>query len=218
MEEISFIQESFNSYDDTFTWIIPDDDEKILLKDQLAKETYDNPHLHIKKYDPDKILTLARHKERNDILFLLPDGKCTIAHLIFENRNDEETLHFVFFSNCRSAMKYILKQYRTEYLGEKEVVLSSKDKTEIILFAVQFLLFLFLPKSLRGGVSVVFGIILYAMILFDWKENGFNIIRDRKLDHVKVIPLLRYQIAYISIITIMILIGIPLFVATGLRV
>ena len=39
MEEISFIQESFNSYDDTFTWIIPDDDEKILLKDQLAKET-----------------------------------------------------------------------------------------------------------------------------------------------------------------------------------
>ena len=61
-------------------------------------------------------------------------------------------------------------------------------------------------------------IILYAMILFDWKENGFNIIRDRKLDHVKVIPLLRYQIAYISIITIMILIGIPLFVATGLRV
>ncbi|MGN0582525.1 MAG: hypothetical protein ACI4KB_07460, partial [Oscillospiraceae bacterium] len=206
MEEISFIQESFDSYDDTFTWYIPDEDEKILLKDQLARETYDNPHLHIKKYDADKILTLAKHKEKNDVLFLLPDGHCTIAHLSMDNKTDD-SLHFVFFSNCCSAMKYILKQYRTEYLGEKEFVLSSKDKTEIVLFAVQFILFLIMPKSVRGIVSVILGIILYIMILLDWKESGFNIIRDRKLDHVKVIPLLRYQIAYISIITIMLLIG-----------
>lgn len=218
MEEISFIQEYFDSYDETFTWIIPGDNEKINLKNQLVKETRDNPHLHIKKYDADKILTLAKHREKNDVLFLLPDGSCTIAHLSFDSKSDEDALHFVFFSNCSSAVKYILKQYRTEYLGEKDIVLSSKDKTEIILFAIQFCLFFFLPKSLKGGVFVVFGIILYAMILFDWKESGFNIIRDRKLDHVKVIPLLRYQIAYISIITVMLLIGIPLSVVTGLRV
>ena len=113
-------------------------------------------------------------------------------------------------------MKFILKQYRIEYLGEKEFVLSQRDKSEIILFLLQFVLFLALPK-IRSIVSVVLGIILYALILVDWKESGFNLIRDRKLDHIKVIPLLKYQIAYISIITVMLIIGIPLTVIVGLN-
>lgn len=218
MEEIAFIQNCFSTYDETFTWYIPDEAEKASVKEQLIRETSDNPHLHIKKYNKDSIIPLARHKERNDILFLLPGGECAIAHLVFENSASEDELHFVFFSSCQSALKYILKQYRTEFLGEKEFVLSSKDKTEIFLFALQFIMFLIFPSSMRGGIAVVFGIILYAMILFDWKESGFNLIRDRKLDHIKVIPLLRYQIAYISIITVMMLIGIPLTVLIGLRV
>lgn len=217
MEELAFIQNCFDSYDETFTWYIPGDEEKAVIKEQLIKETADNPHLHIKKYDTDKIIPLAKHKDRNDILFLLPGGECTIAHLVVYDNAADEDLHFVFFSSCQSAMKYILKQYRIEYLGEKEFILSSKDKAEILLFLLQLILFLVLPSSIRGEVSVLCGIFLYAMILFDWKESGFNLIRDRKLDHEKVIPLLKYQIAYISILTIMMIIGIPLTVFIGLR-
>jgi hypothetical protein len=101
-----------------------------------------------------------------------------------------------------------------EFLGENEFVLSSKDKTEIVLFVLQFLFAIVVPSHLRGIVVVIFGIILYAMILIDWKENGFNLIRDRKLEHIKVIPLLRYQIAYIAIITLFLIIGIPLSIVS----
>ena len=78
-------------------------------------------------------------------------------------------------------------------------------------------MFLAIPK-IRNIVAVVLGIILYILILVDWKESGFNLFRDRKLDHVRVIPLLRYQIAYISIITVMLIIGIPLAVIVGLKI
>ncbi len=217
MEELDFIRNSFNSYDDTFTWYIPDESEKAEIMEELARETYDNPHLHINKYEMKDIIPAARHRERDDILFLMPGGECAIAHLLYGRKADEnEDLHFVFFSSSSSAMKYIMKQYRTEYFGEKEFILSAKDKVEIVLFALQFILFLVLPGSIRGTAAVVFGIILYAMILLDWKDSGFNLIRDRKLDHVKVIPLLRYQIAYILSISVMIVIGLILAVMTGL--
>jgi len=216
MEDLDFFHNCFKSYDDTFTWFVPGDEEKALIMKELEKETYDNPHLHINKFEKKDIVPVAKHRERNDILFLMPDGVCAIAHLLYDTKaSDEEDLHFVFFSSSQSAMKYILKQYRTECFGEKEFVLSKRDKTEIALFALQFLMFIAFPR-IRGAVAVVLGIVLYALILIDWKESGFNLIRDRKLDHVKVIPLLRYQIAYISIITVMMIIGIPLTVLTGL--
>ncbi|MBR3023297.1 MAG: hypothetical protein IKH71_02470 [Oscillospiraceae bacterium] len=217
MEELAFIQNCFDSYDETFTWYIPDETEKAAIMEQLKKETYDNPHLYVSRYNKDEIIPAARHKTKNDILFIMPDGTCAIAHLLYGKKaDDKEDLHFIFFSSAQSAMKFILKQYRIEYLGEKEFVLSQRDKSEIILFLLQFVLFLALPK-IRSIVSVVLGIILYALILVDWKESGFNLIRDRKLDHIKVIPLLRYQIAYISIITVMLIIGIPLTVIVGLN-
>lgn len=216
MDGLDFIQNCFSTYDETFTWYLPDETEKSAIMEQLGKETYDNPHLHINKFDRKDIVPVAKHKERNDILFIMPDGVCAIAHLMYDNKaNDEEDLHFVFFSSSQSAMKYILKQYRTECCGEKEFVLSRRDKAEIALFVLQFVLFLVLP-GIRGAVSVILGIVLYAFILADWKESGFNLIRDRKLDHVKVIPLLKFQIAYISIITVMLLIGIPVTLLNGL--
>ncbi len=217
MEDLAFIQDCFDSYDETFTWYMPDETEKAAIMEQLEKETYDNPHMYINKYEKKDIIPAAKHKARNDILFLMPDGTCAIAHLLYGKKADEnEDMHFIFFSSSSSAMKYILKQYRTEYLGEKEFLLSQRDKSEIILFLLQFVLFLAIPK-IRNIVAVVLGIILYILILIDWKESGFNLFRDRKLDHVKVIPLLRYQIAYISIITVMLIIGIPLTVIIGLK-
>lgn len=218
MDGLNFIQNCFSTYDETFTWYLPDEAEKSAIMEQLNRETYDNPHLHINKFDKKDIIPVAKHKNRNDILFIMPDGVCAIAHLMYGNKaSDDEDLHFVFFSSSQSAMKYILKQYRTECFGEKEFVLSKRDKTEIALFALQFVLFIIFP-GIRGAVAVVLGIVLYALILVDWKESGFNLIRDRKLDHVKVIPLLKYQIAYILIITVMLLIGIPLTVFIGLSV
>lgn len=210
MEGLTFIQNCFNTYDDTFTWYVPDEQEKASIMEELCRETYDNPHLHINKYDKKDIVPAAKRKGRNDILFIMPDGVCAIAHLLYSNKaSEEEDLHFVFFSTPQSAMKYILKQYRTECFGEKEFVLSKRDKAEIAAFALQFILFLVFP-GIRGIVAVVLGIALYAMILYDWKESGFNLFRDYKLDHVKVIPLLRYQIAYISIMTLLFLLGIVL--------
>lgn len=217
MEALTFIHNCIKSYDDTFTWYIPDEAEKKSIMDELKKETYDNPHLHINKFEKDDIIPAARHRERNDFLFVMPDGTCAIAHLLFESKaTEEEDLHFVFFSTSQSAMKYILKQYRTECFGEKEFLLSKRDKAEIAICALQFAMFIFFP-AIRGAVAVILGIVLYTLILIDWKESGFNLIRDRKLDHVKVIPLLKYQIAYISAITVMLAIGIPLVIISGLR-
>ena len=168
MDNNAFIKSCFESYDENFTWYIPDEDEKKSIKEELIKETEKNPHLHINKYQVEEIVPLVKHKVRNDIMFSLPGGECVIAHLVYENLNADD-LHFVFFSNCQSALKYIHKQYRIEFLGENEFVLSSKDKTEIVLFSLQFLLSFMLPQNLRGIVVVGFGIILYAMILYDWK-------------------------------------------------
>lgn len=216
-DDVEFIKNSFEQYDDTFTWYIPGDDEKENILAELKKETADNQHLHINKYK-DSAIVLCKHKQRNDVLFLLAGGECVIVHLTYDNSNSEDKMHFLFFSNVKSSMKYIMKQYRIEFLGEKDFVLTSKDKTEIILFALQFILFWIVPATSRGLFMVVSGIILYAVILNDWKENGFNIIRDRKLEHTKVIPLLKYQIAYIVVMTIFLVIGIALLIITGIMI
>ena len=210
LRESEFIKEYFEEYDETFTWRIIDAEEQEILKNELIKQTSGNPHLHIKKFQMSDIIPAARHKTRNDVLFILPGGECAIIHLVCDAQDKEDEMHFVFFSSCYSALKYISKQYRTEYLGEKEFVLSSKDKAEISIFALQFILFFTVPYNIRGIITVLFGIILYVMILLDWKNSGFNLIRDRKMEHSKVIPLLRFQVAYVFIISVMLVIGIPL--------
>ena len=62
---------------------------------------------------------------------------------------------------------------------------------------------------------IISGVILYVMILCDWKASGFNLFRDRMLYHSKVIPLLRYQIAYVSVITCFMVIGAIIYVISG---
>ena len=90
MEELAFIQNCFDSYDETFTWYIPDETEKAAIMEQLKKETYDNPHLYVSRYNKDEIIPAARHKTKNDILFIMPDGTCAIAHLLYGKKADDK--------------------------------------------------------------------------------------------------------------------------------
>lgn len=210
MEEVTFIQKCFDEYDDTFTWYVPPEKEKEAIKSELIRETENNPHLYINKYSVKDVIVLAKHKGRNDILFFLPGGECLIAHLVYENSSQNDEMHFVFFSSCKLAVKYIIKQYRIEHFGEKEFVLTQKDRLEIILFILQFVLFLILPKSCKGILMVAIGIILYIMIISDWKANGFNVFRDRKLYRSKVMPFLKYQFVYITIMTMIIILGVAI--------
>lgn len=209
-EEVQFAIDYFNQMDESFTWYVPEKTDEWI--DALIKETGSNPHLHIHKY-ASSVDVLAKHKTKNEVLYLLPNKECALVHLTGGKKNNSKEdgdLHFIFFSNCHSAIKYIERQYRTEYLGEKEFILAPKDKFEIFLFLLQILLFFVLPEKSRGTGMIIFGVIMYILILYDWKVNGFNLFRDRKLDHSKVIPLLRYQIAYIFIMTLFIVAGIIL--------
>ena len=205
-----YIKESINIMDDSFTWYVPDNKDEYIKA--LVDETSGNPHLHIYKY-ASSVKVLAKHKARNDVLYMLPNKECAIVHLAKIDKNEtknDNDLHFVFFSNCRSAFNYIERQYRTEFLGEKEFSLAPKDKLQIFILLVQILTFFIVPHKIRGVLMVVFGVILYALILIDWKANGFNLFRDWRLDHSKVIPLLRYQIVYIIMITLFAVIGIAM--------
>ncbi len=212
MQEAQFVSDYFDQMDDSFTWYVPENKDELI--NALIKETGGNPHLHIHKY-ASSVDVLAKHKTKNDVLYMLPNKECALVHLTYGSKSNEKVngdLHFVFFSNCQSAVKYIERQYRTEYLGEKEFILAPKDKFEILLFLVQILLFFILPGDARETAMIISGIIMYILILYDWKVNGFNLFRDRKLDHSKVIPLLKYQIAYFFIMTLFIVAGIILAV------
>ncbi len=211
-EETDMVSQFFDQFDDTFNWFIPE--EKEVYKEQMIKEINGNPHLYIHKYASSSVV-LAKHKKRNDILFTLPNKEYAIVHLTYGDKSPGNELHFMFFSTCNSALKYIERQYRTECLGEKEFKLSQKDKMEILIFLLQLILFFILPKEIKGVSMIISGFILYVMILCDWKSSGFNMIRDRKLYHTKVIPLLRYQIAYVSAMTVFIAIGTIIYIVTG---
>ncbi len=215
-DEAQFVSDYFNQMDDSFTWYIPENKDELIKA--LIKETGSNPHLHIHKY-ASSVDVLAKHKEKNDVLYMLPNKECALVHLTGCDKKkiqQDGDLHFIFFSNCQSAVKYIERQYRTECLGEKEFILAPKDKFEIFLFLLQILLFFVLPGDTRGTAMIISGVIMYILIVYDWKVNGFNIFRDRKLDHSKVIPLLRYQIVYIFIMTIFIALGIVLVVLNSI--
>ena len=215
-EETEFVKEYFKHYDDTFTWYVPDDILSHSLAEELINEVGNNQHLHIHKYLT-TLTVLAKHKERNDVLFLLPNKECALVHLSYGTKQTEkDDLHFVFFNNCEASLKYITKQYKTECLGEKGFVLSAKDKIEIMIFLIQLILFFIVSSGKRGIPMVCIGIILYVMILLDWRSSGFNLFRDKKLYHSKVIPLLRYQIAYILVITALSAIGIAVMILSSL--
>ncbi|MBE6842612.1 MAG: hypothetical protein E7510_07250 [Ruminococcus sp.] len=211
-EDTEMVSQYFDQYDETFNWFVPE--EKDVYKEQLIKETNGNPHLYIHKYATSAVV-LAKHKQRNDVLFGLPNGEYALVHLTYGDKSAGNELHFIFFSTCNSALKYIEKQYKTECLGEKAFKLGSKDKTEIFIFLLQLLLFFIVPKEAKGFTMIISGVILYVMILCDWKSSGFNLFRDRKLYHSKVIPLLRYQIAYVSVITCFMVIGAIIYVISG---
>lgn len=212
-DEELYVKESINIMDDTFTWYVPDNKEELVQA--LVEETSGNPHLHIYKY-ASSVKVLARHKTRNDVLFMLPNKECAIVHLTksFNETGNDNDLHFVFFSNCRSAFNYIERQYRTEFLGEKEFSLAPKDKLQICILFAQIISFFAVSPGRRGIVMIIFGIIMYLLILTDWKANGFNLFRDWKLDHSKVIPLLKYQIVYIIAVTLFLIAGIIMTVMT----
>lgn len=215
-EETEFVKGYFEQYDDTFTWYVPDENLSASLAEELIKEAGDNQHLHIHKYLT-TLTVLAKHKERNDVLFLLPNKECALVHLTYgKKQKKKDDLHFVFFNNCKASLKYITKQYKTEFLGEKGFVLSVKDKIEILIFLIQLFLFFTVSSDKRGIPMVCIGIILYVMILLDWRSSGFNLFRDKKLNHSKVIPLLRYQIAYILVITALSAIGVAIMILSSL--
>lgn len=212
-EDVDMISDCFSQYDETFNWFVPE--EKEIYKKQLIEETNGNPHLYIHKYATSATV-LAKHKNRNDILFGLPNNEYALVHLTYGDKSVGNELHFIFFSTCNSALKYIEKQYKTECLGEKDFKLTSKDKTEILIFLLQLILFFIVPKEAKGFTMIISGIILYIMILYDWKSSGFNLFRDRKLYHSKVIPLLRYQITYVLVITCFMIIGVIVYIISGM--
>lgn len=213
--EKDYIRQFIESYDDSFNWYLPDEEECEAAKAELLAETGGNPRLHIHKFSSSAEV-LAKRKDKSDYLFLLSSGECAVVHLTFGDKENGNELHFLFFNESRSAMQYMDKLYRTDYLGEKSFKFSTKDKVEIFIFIIQIMLFFIVPKDYKSLATIITGVVLYFTILYDWKKNGFNLFRDKSKYLVNVIPLLRYQIAYISVISVFMVVGIVLSLLSGI--
>lgn len=213
--EREYIKQFIESFDDSFNWYLPDEEECEIAKAQLLSETGGNPRLHIHKYSSSADV-LAKRKDKSDYLFLLPSGECAVVHLTFGDKRNGNELHFLFFNDSRAAVQYLDKLFRTDYLGEKSFKFSVKDKVEIFIFMIQIILFFLVPSNYKSVATIITGVILYFTILYDWKKNGFNLFRDKSKYLVNVIPLLRYQIAYISVISVFMVVGIVLSLLSGI--
>lgn len=57
---------------------------------------------------------IARRYSRDDVLFVLDNGKWVILHLTFSNSNLNGWLKFEIFENYNTALNYIETQYHLE--------------------------------------------------------------------------------------------------------
>ncbi|MDO5558664.1 MAG: hypothetical protein Q4F95_03605 [Oscillospiraceae bacterium] len=201
------VQHFLESYDETSIWCVPDDEAA--LKSRLSEAVGKNDSLHIYKYI-DTSAVLAKHKEADDVIFVLANKECVMVHFP-DTKDSNDRIHLVYFSNLNAVLKYMAKRYRMECLGEKEIVLTKRDRSEILIFLLELIMMFVMPASIRPLAMILSGLVLGLIILLDWKENGFNLFRDKKQDHINVLPLLRFQIAYVLLIGIFVIIGIIVF-------
>lgn len=202
------IKHLIESYDETFIWYVPDDEAQ--LRDRLKQEIGKNEGLHIFKYI-DTSAVLAKHKNSDDVIFVLANKECVLVH--FPDKDDQaDKIHLVYFSNLSAVLKYMTKRFRMECLGEKPIVLTPRDRSEILIFILELIILFVVPASIRSVPIILAGLALCLLILLDWKENGFNVFRDKKQDHISVLPLLSFQIAYVFLIAAFFIIGLIIFI------
>ena len=92
-------------YGDEFNWH-PVNEANISLIKELRSELNPNHPLYDKA-----ILAAAKCSARDDVLFLLSEGKYAIVHLTYSTNNTEGFPRYKEFPNIQDAIKYIEEQF-----------------------------------------------------------------------------------------------------------